>query len=340
MRAAPATRAGLGLLIAMTVGACVRLPDAPTLPTDDNRFTQVDGFEPGGVDQDPPRPLVVMPGDMLAFSAFSTETTSYEGLVVDELGRVHLPLVGTVEVGGISLADAEARIQEAMRRVDRVVQIGLRIADPRGQFATVLGAVRIPGRYAVVPGMRIADLLAVAGGTGEPSEPAGSAAGTLVADLDGARLVRDGSPVPISLRTAMQGDPRHNVRVRPGDYLHIPSARGHTITVLGAVSGATVLAHRDGIRLTEVIARAGGLEDRGDRTDVHIVRGELQNPLVYRASLRAIVNGNSNDVVLAAGDVVYVTEEWTSHVGEVLERVATLLTDPATIALTAALLAQ
>lgn len=138
----------------------------------------------------------------------------------------------------------------------------------------------------------------------------------------------------------MEGDPRHNVRVRPGDYLHVPSARGHTITVLGAVGRPTVLSHRDGIRLTEVLARAGGVAERGDRTDVHIVRGELQSPLVYRASLRAIVNGNDHDVVLAAGDIVYVTEEWTNHVGEVLERIAGLLTDPATIALTAALLMQ
>ena len=108
------------------------------------------------------------------------------------------------------------------------------------------------------------------------------------ADVHGARLVREGGAVPVSLQRALEGDPRHNVRVRPGDHLYVPFARGRTITVLGAVGAPGVFAFRRGIRLTEVLARAGGLNERGDRTDVHVVRGSLREPQAYRASLRAM----------------------------------------------------
>jgi polysaccharide export outer membrane protein len=328
---------GLGLVV---LSACVRLPDAPTLPTNDSRFQQVEVAEPTGVDQDAPQPLTVLPGDVIAVAVISSETTTYEGLMVDETGRVHLPLAGTVEVGGMPLADAERRIETAVRELDRVARVALRITEAGGHLATVLGAVGTPGRVPVTPGMRLADLLASAGGPGEEVEPPDGGSAMRIADLSSARLVRNGQALPVSVARAIEGDPRHNVRVRPGDHLHVPFARGNLVAVLGNVDAPTVLVHRAGMRLTEALARAGGIDDAGDRTDVHIVRGPLEQPLVYRSSVRAIVNGNATDVVLAAGDVVYVTEEWTSHVGEVLTRIASLLTTPATVALAAGILAQ
>ncbi|MCU0671291.1 MAG: SLBB domain-containing protein [Myxococcota bacterium] len=327
----------VALVIGLLTSGCVRLPEAPTLPTDDSRFRAAAVEAPSGVQDDPPSPLTVLPGDVLMVSAISSETATYDGLVVDELGRVHLPLAGTVEVGGLPLAEAERRIEVAVREVDRVARVALRISDPAGHMATVLGAVGSPGRVLVVPGMRVADLVAAAGG---PADTVEAEPGAVVADLASARLVRAGRAVPISLARAVEGDPLHNVRVRPGDHLHVPSARGNLVVVLGEVGEPTVLAHREGLRLTEVLARSGGLNERADRTDVHIVRGPLQEPLVYRASLRAIANGNAHDVVLAAGDIVYVTEEWTSHLGEVLTRISSLLTTPSTIALTAAIFMQ
>ncbi|MEM9070570.1 MAG: SLBB domain-containing protein [Myxococcota bacterium] len=320
---------GRALVASALVAGCVRLDDAPVFPQDDPNFSAPQEVEPEGVDEDPARPLTLMPGDVLAIQAFSTETTEYDGIVVDDRGTVHVPLAGDVDVGGLTLAAAADRIQEAMRRMDRVVRIGLRISAPLGHMASVLGAVGDAGRVQLTPGMRVGDLLAAAGGPGPVVE-----GGTVPpADIAGARLVRNGQALPISVQLALEGQPRHNIRVQPGDHLYVPFARGRTITVLGAVGAPGVFAYRRGLRLTEILARAGGLNERGDRTDVHIVRGSLRQPQAYRASLRAIVNGNSSDVTLAAGDVVYVTEEWTAHMGEVLARIAPLLADPATVGL-------
>ena len=282
---------------------------------------------PEGLAQDPPDPLRVLPGDTLTVQAISAEVVEYEGLYVDELGRVHVPLAGDVEVGGLTLTDAGARVEEALKAYQPVVRVSIRITEPGGHRATVLGAVATPGRVDVAPGTRLADLYALAGGAVVETQQNEAVA---LADLDGARLVRRGEPMPVSLRLAVQGDPRHNVRIRPGDHLYVPSVRGQLITVLGEVDAPTNIAFRTDLRLTQALAIAGGISSEGDRVDIRIVRGPLREPRVYKASLRALVNGNATDVVLAAGDIVYVTQEWTAHVGEVLSRLLPLLSTATT----------
>ena len=315
---------------ALVLGACHRYADPPVHPHQDPAFTQVQVPEPAGLDQDPAEPMRILPGDVVLLRTFSTENTEYDGLVVDERGTLHVPLAGDVAVGGMTLTEAEGRVQTAMRQLDTVVRVGLAVSQANGHMTSVVGAVQAPGRYPLSPGMRLADLLAAAGGvrTTVESEDSGP-----IADLAGARLVRAGRTVDISVAQALQGDPRHNVRVRPGDHVYVPMAREQMVIVLGSVEGPGVLAFRRGMRLSEVLARAGGLDERGDRTHINIVRGSLEAPQVYTASLRAISRGNAPDVYLAAGDIVYVTEEWTAHVGEVLARLAPLLADPATIGL-------
>ena len=315
------------MLACVVLLGCVRLPDAPTLPTEDPAFSAPEIAERPGVDEDPPPAMVILPRDVVVVRAFSADVTEYEGLVVDARGQVHLPLVGDVEVGGLTLLQAEERVQAAMRRLDSVVRVSIGIEDPDGHTATVLGAVSSPGSVPVRPGMRVVDLLASAHLVLNPGE------GEFAADVDAARLVRDGEELPISVARAYEGDPRHNIYVRPGDHLFVPPVLGQGIVVLGAVRDPAVLRHYEGIRLTEVLAGVGGLNERGDRTDVHIVRGPVSEPLVYRASLREVVNGNRNDIVMAPGDIVYVTEEWTAHTGEVLGRISALLSQPTSIGL-------
>lgn len=308
-------------MLAVLVG-CGAAPPAPVYPHEDDAFGPPERVEPEGIAEDPARPMTLTPGDVLTLRAVSAETTLYEGLMVDEAGLLHVPLAGDVEVGGLPLEQAEERVQQALRQFDTVVVANLYVSDAAGHQASVIGAVVEAGRVRVSPGMRLVDLLATAGG---PIVEVDNAESVVLADLYGARLVRDGEALPVSLSLALQGDPRHNVRIRPGDTLYVPPNMGSRITVLGHVTDATVIAYREGLRLTEALGMAGGVNRDGDRGDVRIIRGDLRSPQVYTASLWDLKDGDGYDVVLAPGDIVFVTEDWMASVGEVLDRLSPLL---------------
>ena len=123
----------------------------------------------------------------------------------------------------------------------------------------------------------------------------------------------------------MFGDPRHNIRVRSGDHLYVPAARGRTITVLGEVRSPRIVPYGYGMRLTQAIALAGGLGPDAHRKDIRVVRGDLAAPRVYQTDIRALVDGEGPDVELAPGDIVYVTRTGVANVRDALASIAPIL---------------
>lgn len=302
-----------------------------------------DGFQllepeiPSGVDDDPPMALTLHPGDVVRLQTISAETTAVDGLTVDERGILHIPLAGDVQVAGLNLTEAEQRIEEAIRPFDRSARVTLLIAHPNGQRASVIGAVSSPGRYPIVPGMRLADLLADAGGPASIEE-----AGFLVAtaNLHGARLVRDGEPLPVSLSIALTGDRRHNVRVRPGDHLFVPPELENLVSVLGEVHNAQVFRYRNGLRLSRALALAGGTTRDADHGDIVVMRGPGDNPQLYVAHFNDVLDGDAPDPVLAPGDVVYVHSSGLANFRDAMGAISPLVSIAASSGLGFAILSN
>lgn len=274
------------------------------------------------MDRDPAVGLQLYPGDVVALRRIAADTTEDKGLVVDEMGNLHVPLAGDVKVAGLSLTDAEKAVEEALRKFDRVTRVALVLETPAGQVATVTGAVGKPGRVPVTPGTRISDLLAAAGG---PITSTEFGEFVSLSDLSTAKLLRDARTMPVSVQKASDGDPRHNIFVRPGDQLVVPARSGDRISMLGELRDAKPVAYRPGLRLTEALSVNQDITIDGDRSDIRIMRGAPNALQVYKVDLLAIVDGDAPDVVLAPGDVVYVTDHWIAGFGEVLERLGPIL---------------
>lgn len=304
---------------------------APLHPSERDFQRQL-GPAPEGLADDPAEALTLYPGDVLTVRTVSTETQEIVGLVVDAAGRVHVPLAGDVGVGGLTLATAETRIEEAMRAFDRFVRVNLRVTDAAGHSATVLGAVAHPGTVHFPPGARVADLVALSGGSLTPASMDGTV--TEVADFASARLYRNGEALPISVERALRGEPRQNVRIHPGDSMYVPAMRT-TVTVVGSVTTPREVSYRHGLRLTDAIAGVNGITHDGDDHDVRIVRGPNGHQVVYQASLQDIVDGDAQDVELAPGDVLYIGEHPMAGLGEFLERIGPLFSAGISIGVTA-----
>jgi len=319
-------------MLSLCVGtsACATLPRTPEKPLDDKAFAAPLLAKRQGIPDDRPPPLTLLPGDRIDIDLESSRTTTLKDVLVEAAGTVHVPLAGDVEIKGLSLGEAEEKLRNALRRYDSLIHVTVRVAALDGHKATVVGAVKTPGVVKLSPAARLADVIMLAGGTVTNLVHGQQVSGS---DLRNARLIREGQQVPVDFEKAMSGDPQHNVYVHGGDQVYIPSERGLTISVMGQING-TVVQWSPGVRLTEVLAVAGGVQVGGDKADIRIVRGPIDATRVYQTNLSQIVSGDSHDVELYPGDVVYVTDHWIEDVGEVTNLLAPL----ASIAFSAAAL--
>jgi polysaccharide export outer membrane protein len=309
------------------LGACAGLPPAPRHPLDDKAFAAPILAKRIGLTDDRPAALVLLPGDRVNIELSSSNVTALPNVLIEAAGTVHVPLAGDVEVRGLGLGAAEAKLKAALQRYDSLVHVTVTIAALDGHKVTVVGAVKTPGVIPLLPAARLADVIMQAGGP-----IVNLVNGQLVSgsDLRTARLIRDGNQVPIDFEQAMAGSYMHNVFMRAGDQVYIPSERGLTISILGQANG-TVVQWSPGVRLTEVLAMAGGVHVGGDKNDIRIVRGPIDATRVYSTSIRDVIDGDSHDVELYPGDVVWVTDHWIEDFGEFTSLLAPL----ASIALSA-----
>jgi polysaccharide biosynthesis/export protein len=297
-------------------------PRPPTYPYEDPKFKAANPSQPG-LEQDFPQPLQLLPGDTVTVRTASSEAAEYEGLVIDDEGKLHVPVAGPVAISGLAPHQAERTLEGVLQKYDRFVRVSVLVTGWGGHYATVIGAVVNEGQKTITPNMRIAELLAVAGG---PMRIEKDGELSYIADLDGARLMRNNQALPVSIQQAMTGDPKHNVLVHPGDQLFVPAGLGSRIAVLGIVGqGGAMVTYRPGIRLTEALALAGGVTYNSDFTDVRLVRGPLKAPKVYRYDLWELISERRGDVQLSPGDVVFVTEHWAATMQHVLERMQPIL---------------
>ena len=260
---------------------------------------------------------VLRAGDLLDLEVVGERTWRGEALRLGQGGAVSIPLAGAVQVAGLSLNEASTTLTEAARRFEKQAVVTAWLREPAGRTFTVNGAVKTPGVYPLFTQVRVSEALARAGGgissvsDGEIIEQG---------DIAGAKLIRKGEVLPVSIALALQGQAKHDVYIHAGDVLFVPSSTARRITVLGEVDKPVVILYREGMRLTEALGRAGGLNDDADGGDVRVIRGSLAMPKIYQASLADLVSGKGRDVVLAPGDVVFVTEHWFASATDVVRR--------------------
>jgi polysaccharide export outer membrane protein len=308
--------------IAATLAGCAGSPArAPMLPTDDSAFRSDDPPPMPGLAEDPLEDVDrVRAGDVLAVKYVGNKDIDQLQVVIDRSGKVHLPLIGDIAIAGKSMGDAEEMVQDSLRHYDQFSRVSIELVDAKARIATVTGAVERPGNVPLLGDARVADVIGAVGG-GKIIVGAQTDRTVPFGDLDGARLMRDGKRVPIDVRLAVEGSLLHNVRVHPGDIIVVPPSLDGRIVVLGNVGKPGTIAWRRGLRLSEVLADSGGLTKSADLEDIRILRGGYAHPKLFVANAKDILAGVRSDVVLAQGDVVYVTEHWFASVGDVLEKI-------------------
>jgi len=240
-----------------------------------------------------PRGYVMGPGDSVKITVYQNPDMTMETRI-SEVGSVTFPLLGPVEIGGLTPAQAEIRIAALLKSGGFVprAQVNVMVSQFRSRQVSVLGQVNRPGRFAIEePSVRLTDVLALAGGIG----PGGAESVTLI------RGGENEQRLEIDLLGLFDTPAQaKNVEIGNGDTVFVP--RIPVFYIYGEVQkpGAYRLERR--MTVMQAVSLASGLTPRGSEKGVRITR-------------RA---GNANAKTIAASMDDYLLQDDVIHVKESL----------------------
>ena len=244
-----------------------------------------------------PESLLIGPGDMLHVQVFDTPELEQHARV-DDAGKLPLLMGGSVKVSTLTPAEAARAIEKDL--LDGHYLLRPRVLVAVEEYATqkvsVLGEVKAPGAYAISTSRSVLDVLTLAGGLTE------------LADRK-ILIERSNSKERVHYFVSNKPDAAFDssIQVHPGDTLLVPKAG--IVYILGDVGhpgGYTITNNEAKISALELLARAGGTNHSAVPSHAKLIRtidtGISEIPL----PLSAMQKGNSMDMALQPGDIVYV----------------------------------
>jgi polysaccharide biosynthesis/export protein len=199
--------------------------------------------------------------------------------VVQADGTFTFPLLGRLQVGGLTLQAVENQLRERLSKgYLKEPQVGVSVDQYRSQQIFVMGEVRSPGSLQFTGSMTLIEALARAGST---TDRAGLEAvivrspqeGSVPADaatLARAQASNDENTMHINLETLQRGALSQNVMLRSGDTIFVP--RAESVFVSGQVNRPGEYVIRAGMTVRQVLSLAGGATDRGSTRRIQIIR--------------------------------------------------------------------
>jgi polysaccharide export outer membrane protein len=261
----------------------------------------------------------VGPEDLLEVNFFGQDDLQRE-VRVNGQGEISLPLVGSVEVAGLSPQEIEGRLVQAYKegKFIRNPQISVSVKEFRHQRVMVTGAVATPGSYEVIGPRTLLEMLGKAGGVVDKGDlKAGDLvyvaraqnAPALVKPAKGAREQPSKSEnILIDLRRLLSGGAMElNIPIKNGDVIYVPPAQ--MAFILGAVKKPGQVPVRDNLTVTQAVALTEGQDLILSSNKITILRFDANGErIVLPVNLKSITAGEEPDPKLKANDVVFVHE--------------------------------
>ena len=230
-------------------------------------------------------------GDMVRVSVFRNPELTTEARV-SERGTILFPMIGEINVAGLTPSQAGARIADKLRSGKYVVnpEVTVSMMQVNSRQVSVLGNVVKPGRYPLdSTTAHLTDVIALAGGVG----PTGSDEVTIITS-------RGGKQEKIEVDMAemfRRGDLTRNISLEPGDTIYVHKAP--MVYVYGEVQKGGAYRVEPNMTVMQAIAMGGGITPRGTERGIKISRRDGKGVNRIDANLTTTVQ---------ADDVIYVRE--------------------------------
>lgn len=232
-------------------------------------------------------------GDQIRILVYQSPDLSLETRLSDR-GVISYPLLGTLNLGGRTVGEAEVMIADGLKKGEfvKAPQVTILLLQVRGSQVNVLGEVAKPGRYPLEAGLtRLSDMIATAGGV-TPS--AGGDIVTVIGKRNG-QAFRQLIDLPQVFNTASRVD---DLVLQADDVVFID--RAPVFYIYGEVQRPGQLRLERGMTLLQGLAAGGGLTLRGSDKGIRVHRRGGQG--------KTDILQPGMDEALRDGDVIYVRE--------------------------------
>ena len=211
-------------------------------------------------------------GDAIGVQVYQSPDLSIDARV-SESGVISYPLVGSVQLGGLTIADAEKKIADALRSGGfvKVPQVNIVLRQVRGNQVAVLGQVSRPGRFPLETfNTRVSDMLAAAGGT--------TATGDDVLIVTGQREGKAFRKVIDIPGLFLNARPEDDILLAGGDTLYVNKAP--MFYIYGEAQRPGPYRIERGMTVMQALAQGGGPTARGSERRLRLHRRDANGQVV------------------------------------------------------------
>src|SRR5262245_40196355 len=214
-------------------------------------------------------------GDVLDIRIYNRPQLSREAVRVEGSGMIRMPLIDT-EIKAACQTEGELAKEISTRyaRYYKNLQVDVFIKEYHSRQVAIIGAVNDQSRFELQRRMRLLEVLTYAKG---PSTRAGQTINIVHSNAASPCKESDESDSSSAfssyrLSDVLQGDPKSNPYLEPGDIVTLPEA--DQVYVVGNVFMPITIPLKEPITLTRAIAMAGGPKIDTKKDKIRIVRQE------------------------------------------------------------------
>lgn len=236
------------------------------------------------------------PGDQIRLALAGPVQARDLQLTIDSEGRVFVPQVGAVRVGGVRYADLRAVIGREVSRQYRGFEMDVTVARLQGVTIFVTGFVETPGSFTVGSLSTLVNAVLAAGG------PSSGGSFRSIQLRRGGELMSDFDLYDLLLKGDRSGD----AVVQNGDVIYVAPV-GEQVAVTGSVNREAIFELAPDETLTDALLYAGGTSTLADRSRLLILdplardEGGWEEITAADAGVRRIRRGDIIRVLSNAG---------------------------------------
>jgi len=258
---------------------------------------------------------VIGPEDVLDVDVFNVPELSKTVRVGND-GTISLALLGHVQAAGLTTSQLRAQLESRWSQTYlENPQVSVFVKEFHAQPVSLIGAVEKPGLYQLTGPRTLIEMLSMAGGLAKRSSaPAGRTVYVTRKEgfgdfqpVEGMELVAL-DKVEINLQRLLYSrEAALNIEIKPLDIISVSKA--DVVYVVGEVkrAGGFVLEDRERITVLQALAMAEGLSGTAARGSARIIRRSQDGSRTeIPVNLSKVLKGKSQDVELAANDILFV----------------------------------